>query len=436
MADKAIQDLPRVDRLEVDDLLVVGDASNGYNAHAATGAIMRILVKEQASEAVAEIESKVSEASQAATSAAGSADAAQQYAQNATDSAEQSATSAQQSETSATDAQGYANSASEKATLSQSWAVGGTGSREDEDTDNAKYWAEQAHNAAGGGVTTFNGRTGAVIPQAGDYTPDMVGAVGVVIGVPAGNIPMFTDSGTLQNSGKKITDFEPSALIHDLSLYVNSFSGDDKNNGLSAEHPKKTIQSAVDVIPKLLTGGRALINISPGEYEEDVYIRGLTGVGSVQESVYLSSTGAAEETSIVGSIKIAGTAPVWIRNLTIKSGGKDVPLLDCYFSSVSVTGCVLDAANISGTSAAVKSTVGNLNMRNSSISNAKSLAMSASGILIALGLTGSGNKTGIQNSDAIGRAGIVSVNKLSQDFAETIFVKVGGGFIVENGVVV
>lgn len=29
----------------------------------------------------------------------------------------------------------------------------------------------------GGGVTSFNGRVGAVLPLAGDYTPDMVGAV-------------------------------------------------------------------------------------------------------------------------------------------------------------------------------------------------------------------------------------------------------------------
>ena len=58
----------------------------------------------------------------------------------------------------------------------QSWAVGGTGSREGEDTNNAKYWAEQAENAAGGGVTSFNGRTGTVVPAEGDYTAEMIGA--------------------------------------------------------------------------------------------------------------------------------------------------------------------------------------------------------------------------------------------------------------------
>ena len=58
----------------------------------------------------------------------------------------------------------------------QSWAVGGTGTREGEDTNNAKYWSEQAAAAAGGGVTSFKGRTGSVTPASGDYTAEMVGA--------------------------------------------------------------------------------------------------------------------------------------------------------------------------------------------------------------------------------------------------------------------
>lgn len=36
---------------------------------------------------------------------------------------------------------------------------------------------ERLDGAGGGGVTSFNGRTGAVIPQAVDYTPEMIGAV-------------------------------------------------------------------------------------------------------------------------------------------------------------------------------------------------------------------------------------------------------------------
>ena len=60
--------------------------------------------------------------------------------------------------------------------MAKSWAVGGTGTREGEDTDNAKYWAKAAQGAAGGGVASFNGRSGAVVPKSGDYTAAMVGA--------------------------------------------------------------------------------------------------------------------------------------------------------------------------------------------------------------------------------------------------------------------
>lgn len=46
-----------------------------------------------------------------------------------------------------------------RAQTAQSWAVGGTGSREGEDTNNAKYWAEQAEQAAQGGGSGSDGAT-------------------------------------------------------------------------------------------------------------------------------------------------------------------------------------------------------------------------------------------------------------------------------------
>lgn len=69
-----------------------------------------------------------------------------------------------------------AEASGESAVLSESWAIGGTGARADEDINNAKYWANEAKAAAGGGVNTFNGRSGTVIPQSGDYTASQVGA--------------------------------------------------------------------------------------------------------------------------------------------------------------------------------------------------------------------------------------------------------------------
>ena len=67
-----------------------------------------------------------------------------------------------------------ADDATDSATLSKSWAIGGTGKREDEDVNNAKYWASIAGAAAGGGVLSFNGRSGFVVPADGDYKSEQI----------------------------------------------------------------------------------------------------------------------------------------------------------------------------------------------------------------------------------------------------------------------
>jgi len=70
----------------------------------------------------------------------------------------------------------YANQAaqhasSDNAILSRSWAVGGTGTRYGEDSNNAKYWSDVAAQVVTeGGVASFNGRVGNVEPAAGDYS--------------------------------------------------------------------------------------------------------------------------------------------------------------------------------------------------------------------------------------------------------------------------
>ena len=101
--------------------------------------------------------------SQDAKTAAQAAQAAAETAQQASEVAQAAAETAE-------------TGAEESATLSKSWAVGGTGTRPGEDTNNAEYWAGQAAAAAGGGVVSFNGRTGTVLPELGDYNPRLVGS--------------------------------------------------------------------------------------------------------------------------------------------------------------------------------------------------------------------------------------------------------------------
>lgn len=78
---------------------------------------------------------------------------------------------------------------------SESWAIGGTGVRDGEDTNNAKYYAEQAKGAISG-VASFNGRTGDVMPQKGDYTAEMLD---IKVAVDADSTLDTTSTNPIQN---------------------------------------------------------------------------------------------------------------------------------------------------------------------------------------------------------------------------------------------
>lgn len=143
-----------------------------------------------AESAAASASGSASAAAESAASAAASETASAQSVQTATEKATAAQTAAQAAQSakaaaesaksaaagSAQSAGASAQSAQASSKLSESWAVGGTGTRTGEDTNNAKYWAMAAQGVAGGGVSSFNGRSGAVAPQTGDYTAAMVGA--------------------------------------------------------------------------------------------------------------------------------------------------------------------------------------------------------------------------------------------------------------------
>lgn len=150
------------------------DAAAGSVANAAASAT-------SAGNSASEASERASDAANSASAAATSAQTAQSAAMTATDAAGTASTAAEAASGSASQARESAAAAAESAAsvdginkTAQSWAVGGTGTREGEDTNNAKYWAEQAHQAADG-VVSFNGRAGSVVPQAGDYNKEMVG---------------------------------------------------------------------------------------------------------------------------------------------------------------------------------------------------------------------------------------------------------------------
>lgn len=70
---------------------------------------------------------------------------------------------------SATQAVMSASSAADSATLSESWAVGGTGTRTGEDTDNSKYYSQQSKNSSDSAKETLKD-----VVQAGNDAVDKI----------------------------------------------------------------------------------------------------------------------------------------------------------------------------------------------------------------------------------------------------------------------
>ena len=118
--------------------------------------------------AVSTLEGYVTAAAGSATAAAGSASAAETsassadtfqkaakgYSESAATSKDAAASSAASVGNAATSANQKATEANNSAILAQSYAKGGTGTREGEDADNAKYYMEQAKKVAGGDFAT------------------------------------------------------------------------------------------------------------------------------------------------------------------------------------------------------------------------------------------------------------------------------------------
>ena len=135
----------------------------------------------------------VSSASDYADAASLSADAASGSATEASGYVGQAQTAASNASASALAAAASAQGVEDYADLSKSWCQGGTGKRADEAVNNAKYWASVAQGAAGGGVTSFNGRSGIVVPTAHDYTASQVDYVNTTSGLSATDVKSAID---------------------------------------------------------------------------------------------------------------------------------------------------------------------------------------------------------------------------------------------------
>ena len=161
-----IKDLPEATAVEDSSFIPVDNGSltqkitvenfnNSSNQTAKGYAEQAQAAATTATEAIADVNSKVDAAQAQANIAATQAGYAQTYAGNAqtyAGNAQGYANTAQGSATnaaaSASAASSSADAANDNATMARSWAEGNTGAREGENTNNARYWANKAESAA------------------------------------------------------------------------------------------------------------------------------------------------------------------------------------------------------------------------------------------------------------------------------------------------
>ena len=115
-----------------------------YAKRAENSAINAAVSEENASSSATTAINKASEASTSATNAKTSESNAKASEINASSSATIATTKASEADVSANNAKTSETNTSNSATLSKSWAVGGTGTRTNEDTNNSKYYSEQS----------------------------------------------------------------------------------------------------------------------------------------------------------------------------------------------------------------------------------------------------------------------------------------------------
>lgn len=195
--------------------------------------------------ATSEINAKTSE-----TNAAKSATSAKASAESATTSKDAAATSEQSASNSA-------NYARANATRAESYAIGGTSSRSGEDTDNAKYYAQQAKKSAElaassiTGVSSFNGRTGTIMPENGDYKAEQITYDNSASGVSANTVQSAIDKVAESDAKKAVKADVDSAL-----------SGKQDNLGIKSIGSNLTLSNGVLDAKKQLTVDTALSTTS------------------------------------------------------------------------------------------------------------------------------------------------------------------------------
>lgn len=224
------------------------------------------------------------------------------YAQAAKDSADNAATSESNASDSAQAASDDADAAHDDAILAESYTKGGTGTRAGEDTDNAKYYKEQAAQYAGsavdftGATASTDGSHGLVPkPVAGDQTKFLCGD-GTFKNVPSGSASL-----------NGLTDVDLNTPANGQVLKYNATTQKWENSNESGGGGSATFAGLTDV---------NLTNPSDGQlikYDAQSQKWVNINASSIMPSVFTGATAIADGTSGLVKKPVAGDQDKYLK---------------------------------------------------------------------------------------------------------------------------
>lgn len=202
-------------------------------------------------------------------------------------------------------------------------------------------------------------------------------------------------------------------IKEDATIYVST-SGNDASGDGSESYPFRTIQKAINSLPKNLENKEITINIASGTYSEEILVAGISG-GSIRfafGSVTITSF-TVHETNVI----MSGTS------LTIAASGKTYGF-HCHRGSSVI--CQLPVT-ITGSSYGLFVGYGSrFNGRSKITINSCTYAVNStySSMAYVLELAGSKNNNGVSAA-----AGIVMIGTIDSAMASTLYVTTTGGRI-------
>lgn len=131
-------------------------------------------------------------------------------------------------------------------------------------------------------------------------------------------------------------------LTGDKVLYVDAAAGDDANPGTQSQ-PYKTIQAAVDSLPKDLGNASVRIYLAEGTYNEDVVIQGFMGGDSYYPLNLTGSTAGQSTAHKVRSLRLSNCVPrVQLAGFSVTGVGEQNCAVEAEGCSVRMVNMICD----------------------------------------------------------------------------------------------